>query len=400
MCANSWAHSNKVSAGADAFFEFEKANVVASSIDRLKHFVRTTEKSLAEVVIVIGHASKEERNPQLLSENRARTATQYLIDSGVAPSRIHFEGKSNSQPVSQTPSEFHKDRRVEIEFVGLPQQDLRLHGFGFMFNWHGSAPMPSVREIDTQFLTYRTPLHFAQQIKNKELQQIFLLKLSLYYLIKKEESNLLAVAPLMKSCGSEADGLPNPYLYAVLWGSAVSQKALQKCNSPKKLTKEQRKDVFRRMFCLETGKPTQVDFDAIAEVLFEVHSLPKDIDEKEAGKLFTCSMNANRAKWLISKGVRLPAEPFEGWSLLGMAAYRSDLDLVRVLIDAGEDPRASMANGDTVLHRVGGGARTRTSIGSIFPASLKVQQEIWNLLLTHGADPELANNRGEKPKAP
>jgi hypothetical protein len=400
VCTNAWAHSNKVIAGADAYFEFQKKDIASSSIDKLRHFVRVTERSVADVVIVVGHASKEERNPQVLSENRAKSVVQYLVNSGVAPNRIFFEGKSHSQTVSQTPLEIYKDRRVELEFVGLPQHDLRLHGFGFMSQWNESAPSLPWLEIDSPFEIYKTPIQFAQKIRNIELQQIFFLKLSLHYLIRKDETNLLSVAPLLNLCGSEADGLPNPYLYAVLWGSAASLKALQKCNSPINLTKEQRIDVFRRMFCLEMSRQVKVDFDATAEVLFEAHSLSKNIDEKAAGMLFTCSINADRAKWLVGKGIKIPTEPIDKWYLLSRAAFRSDIDLVRVLIDAGADVRARTAAGDTVLHHVGGGARARTSIGAIYPASLQVQKEIWSLLLSHGADPDAVNNRGQKPIAP
>jgi outer membrane protein OmpA-like peptidoglycan-associated protein len=61
-----------------------------------------------------GHSSKEgdEAFNQKLSSDRAKAAVDFLIGSGIESSRLKYEGKGSSEPVSET--DLSANRRTEF----------------------------------------------------------------------------------------------------------------------------------------------------------------------------------------------------------------------------------------------------------------------------------------------
>ncbi len=66
---------------------------------------------------LIGHTSSEgnETYNQKLSEDRAKAAVDFLVSRGIDASRLMFEGKGSSEPVSDNPEENRRTEFVVIE---------------------------------------------------------------------------------------------------------------------------------------------------------------------------------------------------------------------------------------------------------------------------------------------
>jgi ankyrin repeat protein len=84
---------------------------------KLDNLVCKTSQFNLEVVIAVGHASTDEKNPQELSELRAEVVKKNLIRLGLPSERIYIEGKGSRQPLTLG-GEDERNRRVEIEVVG------------------------------------------------------------------------------------------------------------------------------------------------------------------------------------------------------------------------------------------------------------------------------------------
>jgi hypothetical protein len=71
-------------------------------------------------VIIIGHASSNERNPELLALRRAQLTRDILVRYGVAASQIWLDGRGDKQPVADNSTALGqaRNRRIEFEAVG------------------------------------------------------------------------------------------------------------------------------------------------------------------------------------------------------------------------------------------------------------------------------------------
>lgn len=114
--------TEKVSFAADAFFDFDKADLKKEGKAKLDDLADKVKGLTLEVVIAVGHtdAKGTDAYNQKLSVRRAEAVKKYLADKGIEASRIYTEGKGKSQPVADNKTEAGraKNRRVEIEVVG------------------------------------------------------------------------------------------------------------------------------------------------------------------------------------------------------------------------------------------------------------------------------------------
>ena len=112
----------KITYGADAFFDFDKSVLKPEGRAKLDDLAQKVKGINLEVIIATGHTDSigSDAYNQRLSERRATAVKNYLVSRGIEASRIYTEGKGKKQPVAdnRTKEGRAKNRRVEIEVVG------------------------------------------------------------------------------------------------------------------------------------------------------------------------------------------------------------------------------------------------------------------------------------------
>jgi len=114
--------SEKVTFAADAFFDFDKADLKPEAKAKLDDLVGKTGAVALEVIIAVGHTDSvgADAYNQKLSVKRSEAVKAYLVSKGIEKNRVYTEGKGEKQPVAdnKTSQGRAKNRRVEIEVVG------------------------------------------------------------------------------------------------------------------------------------------------------------------------------------------------------------------------------------------------------------------------------------------
>ena len=122
----------KINFSADALFDFDKADLRPAGKARLDDLTRLLQGAKYEVILAIGHTDRigTAAYNQKLSVRRADAVKKYLTGKGIAPNRVHAEGKGKSQPLtklSDCPNKLGRkqliaclqpDRRVDVEVTG------------------------------------------------------------------------------------------------------------------------------------------------------------------------------------------------------------------------------------------------------------------------------------------
>jgi OOP family OmpA-OmpF porin len=108
----------KATLEADANFDFDKSNLKPQGKKNLDSLVSKMSGTEIRAVDVVGHTDSigTDAYNQRLSERRASTVKNYLIDKGVPGSVISAEGRGESQPVAdnKTKEGRAQNRRVEV----------------------------------------------------------------------------------------------------------------------------------------------------------------------------------------------------------------------------------------------------------------------------------------------
>lgn len=91
-----------------------------NSIEELDHLYSILEGDTSLKICINGHTDSEGnvKSNQRLSERRAKSVAEYLIDKGIVQDRISYKGYGASYPISTNETEEGraKNRRVEVEF--------------------------------------------------------------------------------------------------------------------------------------------------------------------------------------------------------------------------------------------------------------------------------------------
>jgi outer membrane protein OmpA-like peptidoglycan-associated protein len=98
---------------SDVFFDFDSAVLKPGGRRELERVAQVLNKYPKTTIIVEGHTDKSgsETYNQKLSERRAQSVQDALIQMGVIQERIQSIGYGESQPISSDPA---ANRRVEI----------------------------------------------------------------------------------------------------------------------------------------------------------------------------------------------------------------------------------------------------------------------------------------------
>jgi OOP family OmpA-OmpF porin len=125
----------KVSLGADALFDSNKAVLRPEGQAKLDELAAQLKDVKLDVITVIGHADRmgSAKHNQELSEQRAAAVKARLVEKGIEENRIYAEGKGEKDPVTKAAdckgdkgkkliACLQPDRRVDIDVVGTRQQ--------------------------------------------------------------------------------------------------------------------------------------------------------------------------------------------------------------------------------------------------------------------------------------
>lgn len=103
----------------DAHFDFDKATLKPEAKARLDELMDRVKGATIQVISVTGHTCSmgSEAYNQGLSERRARSVSNYLVEQGVDAGLINASGRGESQPIAsnETREGRARNRRVEIE---------------------------------------------------------------------------------------------------------------------------------------------------------------------------------------------------------------------------------------------------------------------------------------------
>ncbi|HEY8493147.1 MAG TPA: OmpA family protein [Myxococcota bacterium] len=109
----------------DTLFDSGSSSISPGAAQRLQSLAQTLNRYPASRVVVRGYTDSvgSEASNLRLSEDRANNVRNFLINAGVAPSRITAMGFGEQFPVASNATEAgrQQNRRVEIEIV--PEQD-------------------------------------------------------------------------------------------------------------------------------------------------------------------------------------------------------------------------------------------------------------------------------------
>ncbi|HLR13094.1 MAG TPA: OmpA family protein [Burkholderiaceae bacterium] len=118
--------TSKVVLNADTFFDFDKSTIKPEGEQVLNQIVSQVQGMDLETIIATGHTDSTgpaEYN-QGLSERRAASVKDYLVNQGIPADRIYTEGKGLTSPIADNATREGRaqNRRVEIEIVGAREK--------------------------------------------------------------------------------------------------------------------------------------------------------------------------------------------------------------------------------------------------------------------------------------
>ncbi|AHC15600.1 OmpA family protein [Salinispira pacifica] len=102
----------------DIKFAADSAELLPGEISRVDRLHEILAESGQRRILIIGHTADvgNPRGQQQLSQERARRVGELLIERGIQPARIRFEGRGGTEPVGDnaTPAGRARNRRVEV----------------------------------------------------------------------------------------------------------------------------------------------------------------------------------------------------------------------------------------------------------------------------------------------
>lgn len=119
-----------VSFDSGILFGFDSATLRRESIENLQKLTSIINRDEDTILLIVGHTdSVGDQDYNLgLSERRARTAANYMVEQGLAQSRVRIEGRGEYEPIGDNNSETgrQENRRVEVAIFASPEYVERL----------------------------------------------------------------------------------------------------------------------------------------------------------------------------------------------------------------------------------------------------------------------------------
>lgn len=108
-------------------FDFDSATLRTGSEDNLGNLAASLQKYPNTDVLVVGHtdASGSDSYNQKLSEERAGSASSYLIRQGISASRITTIGKGEREPVASNDTDYGRQQNRRVEVAIFPSKEYR-----------------------------------------------------------------------------------------------------------------------------------------------------------------------------------------------------------------------------------------------------------------------------------
>ena len=100
------------------YFDFDDSELTTDARTELADVIEAAQRVSGGSIDIIGYAdlSGAEAYNQVLSERRANSVIEFLVEGGVEPARIVGRGLGESNPVVATEAPEQRNRRVEITF--------------------------------------------------------------------------------------------------------------------------------------------------------------------------------------------------------------------------------------------------------------------------------------------
>lgn len=99
-------------------FDFDSSTLQNNARENLREFASSMNEFEETNILIVGHTDSKGANEynQTLSENRARSAADFLAQQGMASARIRTEGRGESEPIAtnDTAEGRSLNRRVEV----------------------------------------------------------------------------------------------------------------------------------------------------------------------------------------------------------------------------------------------------------------------------------------------
>ena len=114
-----------VSFDSGILFSFDSAALRQESINNLQKLTEIINRDDNTILLIVGHTDSvgDEMYNLGLSERRAQSAANYMIEQGLAPSRVEIEGRGEYEPIADNDTDAgrQENRRVEVAIYASPE---------------------------------------------------------------------------------------------------------------------------------------------------------------------------------------------------------------------------------------------------------------------------------------
>jgi outer membrane protein OmpA-like peptidoglycan-associated protein len=115
----------KLTMSSEVSFDSNKADIKSTFYSPLNKIAEIMMRYPQSQIIVAGHTDSvgSEQYNQDLSLRRARSVVNYLVDHGVAVSRMSAEGRGEMEPIAMNDTEAGRAQNRRVEIYVVPNQD-------------------------------------------------------------------------------------------------------------------------------------------------------------------------------------------------------------------------------------------------------------------------------------
>lgn len=108
----------------DIYFDFDKADLLPESIPELEKLQKFLETQPDTRIRITGHTDSIGTTQKniTLSEQRAKSVLEYLIQQGISASRLESKGLGEAQPIRSNQKEEGRQQNRRVEFMVLPEE--------------------------------------------------------------------------------------------------------------------------------------------------------------------------------------------------------------------------------------------------------------------------------------